>query len=318
MGHSFGGGAMFGVAYARLFYKTTGEAKGRFCFHWLPWYSYQLTPEQLNSFPADTKLIAHVYEEDVLNDHHALAMDIFNNINISKRRDKDYIYVQPAVVMAPGCGSQPARHLRTIRCDGLLCLLPSPGCYVRLCIQMAMCRQRIQLLANGSSEQITMPTGLKPLQQSDEPQPRFEETFYEFPVPPYWIRGGGFMVWHLNWRWGQQYIYPYTPILARRSRYPYPICPPKTQTLPREFWVERLKPQTLKERLKLSSTYQTYAKGFTLWPWMGLAKMVVSHRWWICGFTNLIDVLMYWFTDVLMYLICWCTCHVPKKSWHTF
>ena len=179
MGHSFGGGAMFGVAHA-CFTQNNWGSEGRFLFSLAPWYSYQLTPEQLNSFPADTKLIMHVYEEDVLNDHR-IAIDIFNNINISKE-DKDYIYVQPAVVNGT---TYAAGH----NLPGTYEQYDAMDYYAFYRLLDAMCdyvfngnvSAKNTALGNGSSEQITMPTGLKPLQQSDEPQPRFEETFYEFP-----------------------------------------------------------------------------------------------------------------------------------------
>ncbi len=179
MGHSFGGGAMFGVAHA-CFTQNNWGSEGRFLFSLAPWYSYQLTPQQLSSFPANTKLIMHVYEEDVLNDHR-MAIDIFNNINISKE-DKDYIYVQPAEVNGT---TYAAGH----NLPGTYEQYDAMDYYAFYRLLDAMCdyvfngnaAAKNTALGNGSSEQVTMPIGLKPLQQSDEPQPRFEESFYEFP-----------------------------------------------------------------------------------------------------------------------------------------
>ncbi len=179
MGHSFGGGAMFGVSHACFTQNNWGSA-GRFLFSMAPWYSYQLTPEQLNSFPANTQLIMHVYEEDVLNDHR-MAIDIFNNINIPKE-NKDYIYVQPDTINGT---VYPAGH----NLPGTYEVYDAMDYYALYRLLDAMCDYvfngnevaKNTALGNGSAEQVTMPGNLKPLLQTDEPQPLFEESKYEFP-----------------------------------------------------------------------------------------------------------------------------------------
>ncbi len=179
MGHSFGGGAMFGVSHA-CFTQNNWGSKGRFLFSLAPWYSYQLTPEQLSSFPSNTKLIMHVYEEDVLNDHR-MAIDIFNNINISKE-EKDYIYVRPDTINGT---IYPAGH----SLPGTYEVYDAMDYYAFYRLLDAMCdyvfngnaEAKKTALGNGSTEQLTMPGNLKPLLQSDEPVPNFDQAFYEFP-----------------------------------------------------------------------------------------------------------------------------------------
>ncbi len=179
MGHSFGGGAMFGVSHACFTQNNWGSA-GRFLFSLAPWYSYQLTPEQLSSFPDNTKLLMHVYEEDVLNDHR-MAIDIFNNINIAKE-EKDYIYVQPDTINGT---VYPAGH----SLPGTYEVYDAMDYYAFYRLLDAMCdyvfngnaEAKKTALGNGSAEQVTMPGNLKPLLQSDEPGPLFDQSFYEFP-----------------------------------------------------------------------------------------------------------------------------------------
>lgn len=179
MGHSFGGGALFGIAHACFTQNNWGSA-GRFLFSLAPWYSYQLSPEQLGSFPSNTKLIMHVYEEDVLNDHR-MAIDIFNNINISKE-EKDYIYVRPDTINGT---IYPAGH----SLPGTYEVYDAMDYYAFYRLLDAMCdyvfngnaEAKKTALGNGSTEQVTMPGNLKPLLQSDEPVPNFDQAFYEFP-----------------------------------------------------------------------------------------------------------------------------------------
>lgn len=179
MGHSFGGGAMFGVSHA-CFTQNNWGSEGRFLFSLAPWYSYQLSPEQLGSFPSNTKLIMHVYEEDVLNDHR-MAIDIFNNINISKE-EKDYIYVRPDTINGT---IYPAGH----NLPGTYEVYDAMDYYAFYRLLDAMCdyvfngnaEAKKTALGNGSAEQVTMPGNLRPLLQSDEPGPLFDQSFYEFP-----------------------------------------------------------------------------------------------------------------------------------------
>lgn len=95
MGHSFGGGASFALAYKGFVEEGWGE-NGRFIFAMAQWYSYQLTDAMLAAFPSNTRLITEVYDDDEINDHR-MAIDIFKRINIADA-EKDYILVRSATL----------------------------------------------------------------------------------------------------------------------------------------------------------------------------------------------------------------------------
>lgn len=81
IGHSFGGGATPAMAYKGLVEKGWGKA-GAFIFIMAPWYSFEISQEQLQEFPADTRLTIQVYDRDTVNDHR-MAIDLFNNIDLA-------------------------------------------------------------------------------------------------------------------------------------------------------------------------------------------------------------------------------------------
>jgi acetyl esterase/lipase len=89
-GHSFGAGAIPSIAYKAYTERGWG-ANGKFLFPMAPWYALDISQEQLRSFPLDVKMIMQIYADDAVNDH-ALAMDIFLNINIPDT-EKDFITV---------------------------------------------------------------------------------------------------------------------------------------------------------------------------------------------------------------------------------
>ena len=177
-GHSFGGGAMFGVSN-RIFTENNWGSQGRCLFSMAPWYSYQLTQAQLESFPGDTKLIMHVYDEDVLNDHR-MAIDVFENINIPDS-EKDYILVRPDTVNG---------HVYSAGHDlpGTYQVLDAYDYYAFYRLLDALCDYTFNgslagknvALGNGSADQVTMPGSLKPLVQTDQPTPLYPESKYEF------------------------------------------------------------------------------------------------------------------------------------------
>lgn len=87
IGHSFGAGAIPALAWRAINQKGWGNNSVNL-FMMAPYYSYEITQEQLQSFPINTKLIMQVYDDDDANDHR-MAKDIFNNINVSTS-EKDY------------------------------------------------------------------------------------------------------------------------------------------------------------------------------------------------------------------------------------
>jgi pimeloyl-ACP methyl ester carboxylesterase len=88
VGHSLGGGAVPALAWRGLVEEGWG-ANGAFLMPMAPWYSYDLSQSQLQSFPANTKLVMQIYDADRINDHR-MAIDIFSNINIPAA-EKDFV-----------------------------------------------------------------------------------------------------------------------------------------------------------------------------------------------------------------------------------
>lgn len=186
IGHSFGGGAIIGLAH-RAFTETGWGENGRFLFPLAPWYSYQLSDAQLSSFPDNTRLLMQVYEDDQINDHR-MAIDIFKRINISYS-EKDYVmissdeldgYLYRADHSVPTTFGQDDRSLDAYDYYGVYRLLDALMDYT---FKNNTAAKNVAL-GNGSSEQITMPTynrhTLKPLVVTDEPQPAHGRDFYHF------------------------------------------------------------------------------------------------------------------------------------------
>lgn len=179
MGHSFGGGAMFGVAH-RCFTENNWGENGRLLFSLAPWYSYELTQTQLQSFPSNTKLIMQVYDDDNVNDHR-MAIDIFNNINISAE-EKDFILVQSDTLQGHIYAADHA-------VPGTFQVFDALDYYAFYRLLDALCDYTFHgnpvgkevALGNGSAQQVAMPTGLKPLVQTDAPAPVYPEDKYGFP-----------------------------------------------------------------------------------------------------------------------------------------
>lgn len=88
VGHSFGGGATPAVAYKGITQQGWGS-KNAFLLMLAPWYSYDITPEQLSNFPPQAKLLTQVYDDDTVCDHR-MAKDIFTHISIPDS-EKDYV-----------------------------------------------------------------------------------------------------------------------------------------------------------------------------------------------------------------------------------
>jgi pimeloyl-ACP methyl ester carboxylesterase len=179
MGHSFGGGAMFGVSY-RCFTENNWGSNGRLLFSLAPWYSYELTQAQLQNFPADTKLIMQVYDDDTANDHR-MAMDVFETIQIPDA-EKDFILVRSDTLQGYIYSADHAL-------PGTYQVFDALDYYAFYRLLDALCDYTFHgnpagkavSLGNGSAQQVTMPTGLKPLLQTDNPVPVHPEDKYGFP-----------------------------------------------------------------------------------------------------------------------------------------
>lgn len=183
MGHSFGGGASFALGH-RAFTQEGWGANGRFLFVMAQWYAHQLTDSMLQSFPANTRLITEVFNDDVTNDHR-LAIDIFKNINIPAA-EKDYILVKKTEL--PGYTYTAAHDLPNTRNA-----YDAYDYYVvyRLLDALAdysfngNAAAKNTALGNGSAAQVTLPSyngqALTPLTVTDNPTPLFLQSKYLFP-----------------------------------------------------------------------------------------------------------------------------------------
>ncbi|MBB6001412.1 S9 family peptidase [Arcicella rosea] len=182
MGHSFGGGASIGLSY-KAFTENGWGQDGRFLFTMAPWYNFQITPQQLQSFPANTKMITQVYDEDIFNDHR-MAIDIFKHINIADT-EKDFIYIKPSIIA--GYTYHTYHNLPNTRSAydaldyyGVYRLLDALIDYSFNNNQAA----KKTALGNGASEQITMPSYkgeiMTALEVTDNPSPKYNQSKYEF------------------------------------------------------------------------------------------------------------------------------------------
>jgi len=179
MGHSFGGGALFGVSH-RCFTENNWGSNGRFLFSLAPWYAYEITQAQLQAFPPDTKLIMQVYDDDMVNDHR-MAIDLFNTINISTE-EKDFILVKSDTLQGQIYAADHA-------VPGTYQIFNALDYYAFYRLLDALCDYTFNgnlagkalALGNGSALQVAMPAGLSPLLQTDTPAPLYPEDRYGFP-----------------------------------------------------------------------------------------------------------------------------------------
>ncbi len=90
MGHSYGAGAIPAMAW-RAFVERSWGQNGRLLFPMAPWYSDQITNEQLRRFPSDVKLLMQVYNDDAVNDHQ-MAVELFYRMPVPNT-EKDYVNI---------------------------------------------------------------------------------------------------------------------------------------------------------------------------------------------------------------------------------
>jgi pimeloyl-ACP methyl ester carboxylesterase len=178
IGHSLGGGASFNSAFKTGTENNWGS-NGRFIFSLAPWYVLNLSQSDLQNFPANTKLLIQVYDDDNVNDHR-MAIDVFNNINIPVA-EKDYLRMHSDTV----AGYVYAANHSMPTSSAAYNALDQYGYYRLL---DALCDYTFNgnisaknvALGNGSAAQITMPAPLKPLLQQDYPLVAYPQTGYSF------------------------------------------------------------------------------------------------------------------------------------------
>jgi hypothetical protein len=178
VGHSFGGGATFANAYYCFTQLNRGQS-GRFILALAQWYAYNITQTELQSFPSDVKILTIVFEDDETNDLR-MANDIFNTINIPAS-EKDYLRVQTDTISGY---IYLADHIvpNNSRFDAL-------DYYAYYRLLDALCDYVFHgnlsgkdvALGGGSSAQINMPGGMRPLIHSETPDFVKAQSNYEYP-----------------------------------------------------------------------------------------------------------------------------------------
>lgn len=178
MGHSFGGGASFGLSY-KCFTENHWGSNGRFIYALAQWYSYYISPTDLSLFPQDTYLLTEVFDDDTTNDHR-MAIDIFNHINIPAD-NKNFLLVKSDTISGYIYSAEHNLPNTSSAFDAL-------DYYAYYRFIDALCDYTFNrntdaknvALGNGSLEQVTMPNGLKPLVETNSPVPLYPESKYGF------------------------------------------------------------------------------------------------------------------------------------------
>ena len=180
IGHSFGGGATPEMAQ-RAINNGWGE-NGKFLFMMAPWYSLEISQEELENFPIDANLIVQVYDNDATNDHR-IGIDIFNNIRIPDSL-KDFIVVSADTIdsfIYEAGHSLPSQYSPSGIFDAydyyaVFRLLDALADFTFTGNQDA----KNVALGNGSFEQIDMGP-FRPLYVTDNPQPQYPQDKYKWP-----------------------------------------------------------------------------------------------------------------------------------------
>ncbi|MCO6176357.1 T9SS type A sorting domain-containing protein [Flavobacterium sp. NRK F10] len=179
LGHSFGGGASFTLAKHCFDTYNWGSA-GRFIYALAQWYTLNLSPADLSSFPIDTKLVTEVFDDDITNDHR-MAIDIFNNINIPLS-EKDFI-------LAKSCTVSGYNYIADHSVPNTSAAFDALDYYAYYRLLDALCDYTFNgnlagkdvALGNGSTNQVTMPTGMLDLIEYENPPVIYPENNYTFP-----------------------------------------------------------------------------------------------------------------------------------------
>lgn len=181
MGHSFGGGATPEMA-KRGFVKNNWGEKGKFMFVLAPWYSLEISQEELENFPPDVNLVVQLYNDDSINDHR-MGIDIFKNIGIPDSR-KDLIILYSDVVdsfIFKAGHSVPSQYSSNAVFDAydyyaVFRIFDALADFTNGGDQTA----KNVALGNGSPEQIDMGP-FRPLFECDNPVPQHLQNKYKYP-----------------------------------------------------------------------------------------------------------------------------------------
>lgn len=188
VGHSLGGGAVPALTYQGIVDEGWGS-NAAFMFAMAPWYSYEISQQQLETFPDHVKMVMQIYDDDRINDHR-MAIDIFENINIPDS-EKDFITVfsdtndgmtQDANHFTPNGGAPSGlTDFDGLDFYGIHRQLDALADYTF----NGSLEGKNVALGNGSDEQIFMgnwPDGTPhtPLSVTDDPVPQYPESEFVF------------------------------------------------------------------------------------------------------------------------------------------
>ena len=181
VGHSFGGGATPTMGYRGFVEKGWGE-QGKLLMLMAPWYTLEISQEELESYPADVNLLIQVYDQDRTNDHR-MAIDLFNTINIPAA-SKDFVQVFSDVV-----------NMYTYAADHVVPMQTSPNGIYDAYDHYAVFRLLHALmdytftgnetaqeiaLGNGAANQVAMGPFV-PLVVTNDPEPLYQNSDFLFP-----------------------------------------------------------------------------------------------------------------------------------------
>lgn len=80
VGHSFGGGATPALAFKGLREQGWGS-QGSFTFILAPWFSFQVSSEQLQQYPTNLVQVIETYDKDTINDQR-MAIDLYDKSRV--------------------------------------------------------------------------------------------------------------------------------------------------------------------------------------------------------------------------------------------
>lgn len=187
IGHSFGGGATPAMAYYGLVQQGWGS-KGAFLFMMAPWYATDLSLNQLQQLPKQTKVVLQVYEDDAINDHR-IAIQLFNAFNVSEKQymllQSDKSYDSCALIANHGVPASVGRdgpRINALDYYGVFRMIDALADYT---FNGQTAGQQL-VFGNGTPEQTFMgdwPNGqaVKPLRIMSSPYPVHSQSTYQYP-----------------------------------------------------------------------------------------------------------------------------------------
>jgi hypothetical protein len=178
VGWSFGGGATPAMAHRGITKEGWGSSQA-FMYIMAPWYSYNISQNQLANFPKHVNLVMQVFDEDSTNDHR-MAIDIFRNIGIPPRQ-KNFLTVYSehhsgcSVVADHTVPSDKKKVPFAMRAYSIFRVLDALAAYTFDGNQEAL---RVAL-GNGSAAQTSMGTWT-PMTETSDPVATHPESYYKF------------------------------------------------------------------------------------------------------------------------------------------